>query len=82
MKVLLAAALLSLTGCSIDRNGVVHHVIIGFGVVSVPRTNTVAQVTRVKAVGLYAGPGNVYVGYGNLLTTEIQTNANVIIEVK
>jgi hypothetical protein len=66
----------------IDRNGVAHHVVIGFGVVSVPHTNTVAQVTRVKAVGVYAGPGNVYIGAGSFLTTTIQTNANVVVEIK
>lgn len=83
MKVLLTAALLCLTGCSISRNGVVHHVIIGFGVVSVPTpTNTAAQVTSAKAIGVYAGSGNFYVGAGSLLTANVQTNANVILEIK
>ena len=72
-----------MTGCSITRNGVVHHVVIGFGVVSVPvPTNTVAQVTRAKAIGIYAGPGNFYLGAGSLLTADVQTNANVILEIR
>ena len=81
----IALAALILTGCSFERNGVVHHVIIGFGVVSVPVTNAVAQVSRINALGVYggnlAGPACA-VGYLSSTITTIQTNANLILEIK
>lgn len=83
MKAVLAAMLMTLTtGCVVHQNGVARHVVIGFGIVSVPQTNSVAQITRVKAVGVYAGPGSFNVGAVSQLTANIETNANVIIEVK
>jgi len=78
--------LLLLAGCSINRPGVVHHVIIGFGIVSVPNTNSVAQVTKVRALGAYFGsqPGpQAAIGFVNETTTQIQDTAtNMVIEVK
>lgn len=79
-------ALMLLAGCTIERNGVVKHVIIGFGVVSVPKTNQVALVTRIQAVGLYAGTGvgpRCAIGYVNGITAQISDNAtNILIETK
>lgn len=85
MRVFAAAALLCLAGCTIERKGVVHHVVIGFGVVSVNKTNLAAQVTSAKAFGVYCSdaPGTKFsAGYLSQTTTAIQTNSNVIVEVK
>lgn len=83
VKGLLAAALLCLTGCAIDRNGVVHHVVIGFGVVSVPKTNTVAQVTKVKALGVYYSGMQMAAGYIGSTVTEVSPSAtNLVLEIK
>lgn len=76
------AALLALAGCTIERNGVVHHVIIGFGVVSVNKTNVAAQVVRTHALGVYASGPVIAAGYLSQLTTDVQTNSNVIIEIR
>lgn len=84
VKGLLAAALLCLTGCSIDRNGVVHHVVIGFGVVSVPKTNSVAaQVIKVNALGLYYGPVQAVFGYvGSTMTSVSPSATDIVLEIK
>lgn len=82
MRYCLIVALMLLAGCTIEQGGVAKHVVIGFGVVTVPKTNVVAQVTKVTAIGFYGGPGNFYLGAGSLLTTTVQTNANVILEIK
>lgn len=78
------ALMLALTGCAIDRNGVTHHVIIGFGVVSVPKTNEVAQVARIRALGVYAGnlvgPSCAAGWLSSTVTVVKQTNA--LIEIK
>jgi len=85
VKILITALALLLAGCTFQKNGVVHHVIIGFGVVSVNKTNLAAQVTSAKAVGVYCSdaPGAKFVaGYLDQTTTSIRTNSNVILEVK
>ena len=83
VKGLLAAALLCLTGCSIDRKGVVHHVIVGFGVVSVPKTNSVAQVVKVNALGIYYGGVQMVAGYIGSTVAEISPSAtNLVLEIK
>lgn len=77
-------ALLALTGCAIERNGVVHHVIVGFGVVSVPKTNEVAQITKVRALGVYAGNligPSCAVGFLSSTITEVKAT-NAVIEIK
>ena len=85
MKLLatLSAALL-LCGCAYtDRNGVKSHVIIGFGIVRSGNTNEVGgTVLNVKAVGLYTGGRTLSLGYVNQTRVEIQTNANVVLEIK
>lgn len=77
---------LLMTGCAFKRNGSVHHVVIGFGVISVPCTNAVAEVTKIKAVGAYAGGGvgpRFALGYVDGTVTSIDASAtNVVIEVK
>lgn len=79
---LVAAVALLLTGCTIERKGVVHHVIVGFGVVSVNKTNLDAQVVQARALGVY-GSGSVFAaGYLNQTTTTVKTNSNVIIELR
>jgi len=83
---LLAAlsATLLLCGCAYtDKNGVRSHVIVGFGVVRCGSTNEVAgTVLNVKAVGLYTGGRTLGLGYLNQTRVELQTNANVIVELK
>jgi hypothetical protein len=80
---LLALLVMILAGCAIERNGVVHHVVIGFGIVSVPKTNDVAQVTRVRSFGVYGGNlvgPSCAVGY--LSSTIVVVKTNVILEIK
>lgn len=75
-----------LSGCTVERNGVVKHVVIGFGVVTVPRTNAVATISRVKAVGVYYSSGagsKLSLGYVNGTTAQVENSAtNVVIETK
>jgi len=79
----LSAALL-LCGCAYtNRNGVKTHVIVGFGVVRSPNTNEISgNVINVKSVGLYTGGRTLSLGYMNQTRVEIQTNANVTLEIK
>lgn len=83
---MLLPLVLLLAGCSINRSGVVHHVIIGFGIVSVPATNTVANVTKVRALGAYFGntpAPQAVIGFVNETTAQIEATAtNTVIEVK
>lgn len=85
MKLLatLSAALL-LSGCVYtDKNGVRTHVIVGFGLVRSGNTNESAgTVLNVKAVGLYTGGRSMSLGYVNQTRVELQTNANVVLELK
>ena len=85
MKLLatLLSALL-LCGCVYtDKNGARSCVIVGFGIVRSGGTNQpVGTVLNVKAVGLYAGSRTASLGYINQTRIEIQTNANVIVELK
>lgn len=81
----LAALLALATGCTIERNGVVHHVVIGFGVVSVGTADVPAKVMKVNAVGLYTTSGPRFkLGAGLLSETsiEVKTNANILLEVR
>lgn len=80
MKTLLPALML-LSGCTINRNGVVHHVIIGFGIVSVQSTNQ-ATIVKAKSLGVYAGPRNLTLGLSAVTVADIPTNSNVLIEIK
>ncbi len=85
MKLCSALLLFLLVGCSVERQGVVRHYIFGLGVVTVHRTNTLAQVVSTKALGVYVSeaPGAKFtVGYVDQISTAIRTNSNVIIEVK
>jgi hypothetical protein len=87
MRLCLIAALgLLLAGCAFERNGVVRHVVIGFGVVTVPKTNTVALVTRIQALGAYCGTGvgpQFSLGYVNGVVTQIDSSAtNLVLEIK
>jgi hypothetical protein len=82
---LAAAVALMLAGCTTERNGVVRHVIIGFGVVSVNKTNPAALIVSAQAAGFYAasGPGAKFaLGYLNQTAVSAQTNSNVILELR
>jgi len=83
-KLLAAVLLFLLVGCTVERNGTVHHVILGFGVVSVNKTASGATVTRARVLGLYCreAPGTCAAGYASQTTIEVPTNSNVVIEVK
>jgi len=83
MRLALVAALLLLTGCSYERNGVVRHVIIGFGVVSVTKTNPVATISRSQAVGIVANGPQVSLGYVNATVLMAdKTATNIVLEIK
>jgi len=78
------ATTLLLCGCVYtDRNGGRTHIIVGFGIMRCGNTNEIAgAVLNVKAVGLYTGGRTLGLGYLNQTRVEIQTNANVIVELK
>jgi hypothetical protein len=80
---LLLLPVLLLAGCSglpiHGKDGTVHYLIVGLGVVSTPTTNrTAAVVTDVRALGLSVtdGPGlKCALGYGSSTTVRIPDNA-------
>lgn len=85
MKVLAAIlTALALSGCAhTGKNGVRTHVIVGFGVVRVFRPCPAGgSVLTVQALGLYAGGRSASLGYLNQTRTEIETNANIILDLK
>jgi hypothetical protein len=78
--------LLLFAGCiPLRKGGTTHYVIVGFGVVSVPSTNSpAAQVVRSQAIGLTVSdqPGvKVGIGYASSTTVNIRTNQNIAIEI-
>jgi hypothetical protein len=86
MRILGLALLVGLAGCAPFHKGdTTHYVVIGFGVVSVPRTNTSpVQVVKSQAIGLSVSdqPGIKFgIGYSSSTTVSIHTNQNVLIEV-
>lgn len=87
MKSLIAAcALLCCAGCiNYDRNGTEHHVIIGFGIVSVSHTNkAVATVVKTQVLGLGVSDtavSRVGLGYSSVTEVRVNTNENMLIEV-
>ena len=72
------------SGCVPFRTkGTTHYLVLGVGIVSVSTTNqVVAQVTRANVVGLMASERGVKIGYGAETSVGIETNANIVIEVK
>lgn len=83
---LLAALSIALLVCGCaytDKNGRRCHIIIGAGIVRHSTTNeTGATILNVKAVGLYTGTGTISLGYVDQTRVEVQTNANVLIELR
>lgn len=80
------AVCLLCAGCmSFNRNGTTHHVIIGFGIVSVNNTNNAAAtVIKSQAIGLNLSDGagtKLGLGYSSTTVVKVHTNENVIIEV-
>lgn len=76
---------LLLSGCAIERNGTVHHVVIGFGIVSVPATTSpAAQAVRTQALGIHISdaPGPRFtLGYVNGIVVTVADGAtNIIVE--
>lgn len=63
----------------------IHHVVIGFGVVSTPRQpEEQPQVIKTQYLGIMASqePGaKLGIGYGSNIATIVPTNRNVVIEV-
>lgn len=80
-SLLLAAVLPVLAGCAYTKDGVTHHVIIGFGVVTVQSTNA-ATVVKAHSLGVYAGPHSLNLGWSAVTSADIPTNSNVLIEIK
>jgi hypothetical protein len=74
-----------LCGCTTSKNGVTHHFIVGFGVVSVNNAQTnLAVIQKATMIGVYGntGPtGRVGLGYMKVQTIEIATNSNLLIDV-
>ncbi len=86
-----ALALCTLCGCSgikwAGRDGTIHHVILGFGVVSVPANNDKSSVvaTRSETLGIHVSdqPGvRVAIGYTSSSTIAVpETTENIVVEV-
>lgn len=71
------------SGCSMtDKAGVTHHVILGFGVVSVARSNSVVQVEQTRVLGLDLSNGGSAFGVVNRVTTYVDPGADVGVEVE
>lgn len=86
VRLLGLAFLVCLAGCAPFHKGdTTHYVVLGFGVVSVPRTNTSpVQVVKAQAIGLSVSdqPGIKFgAGYSSSTTVSIHTNQNILIEV-
>jgi hypothetical protein len=78
------AGVLVLNGCAIRSKGTVHHIIIGFGIVSVKQTNGI-EVSKAQALGLaiYAKEGfRLSAGYScNIFTSIPDGTTNLLLEV-
>jgi hypothetical protein len=85
-SLLTACVLFCCSGCiTYNRDGTSHHVIIGFGIVSVNNTNrTAATVVTTKLLGVGysddSGP-RAAVGYSSSTVIRVATNQNAQIEV-
>lgn len=78
---LLFMALLA-NGCVVKKSGRTHHFIFGFGIVSVSNTNEhAAKIVHSRALGIAASAGNFNMGWSSTITTHINTNQNLLIEV-
>ena len=82
MRRLAALLALALGGCAIPiKDGqCVHHVILGLGVVTTTRTNSIADVKRVTTLGVGLTERSLDVGYHSSLSIAVKTNANIVIE--
>lgn len=73
-----------ISGCTVCNKGTVHHIILGFGVVSVSAgTNNLAKVVNSNVVGIHlsSGPGlKAGVGYASQATVYVNST-NLLIEV-
>lgn len=72
-----------LAGCVLPGKNSTRHVIIGFGIVSVPRTNVVASVTKYSVLGFKFGPESMALGYSHGTWIAIdRTITNLVLEIK
>jgi hypothetical protein len=73
-----------LCGCTISRKGTVHHIIVGFGIISVSQTNRI-EITKSQALGLaiYVKEGFRFnAGYSSSVVASIpDSTTNTIIEI-
>jgi hypothetical protein len=79
MKRLSWLLLVLLTGCvPLGRN---THLVLGLGVFRVQQTNEV-KVVKVDALGIHAGDGRFNLGLSSVMTANIPTNSNTVLEIK
>lgn len=79
MKRLSWLLLMLLTGCvPLGRN---THLVLGIGVFKVQQTNDV-KVVKADAIGFYLGDGRFNLGASSVMTANIPTNSNTILEIK
>lgn len=83
-NLLVLCLLLLGSGCvPFHKDGTTHYLVIGVGIVSVNDTNrSAAQVTRANALGVAVTGRGLTAGYLAETSVAIQTNENVVIEVK
>lgn len=77
--------LLLLPGCSYYRGGKQHHLVLGFGVVTVDTNSPATIVVKSTTVGLGASlfpVGRCVVGFSDTTAIMAATNQNVVIEIK
>lgn len=79
MKRLSWLLLVLLTGCvPLGRN---THLVLGIGVFKVQQTNEV-KVVKANTLGVHAGDGRFNLGLSSVLTANIPTNSNTILEIR
>ena len=76
----------TLAGCApyVDKSGTRHYIVIGFGIVSVSKTNDAVQVVKNSSLGVevQSRPFKLAVGADSTTEIAVKTNANVSVELE
>lgn len=79
MRRLVPLFLMLLTGCvPLGRN---THLVLGIGVFRVANTNDV-KVVKADTLGIHAGDGRLNLGLSSVMTANVPTNSNTILEIR
>lgn len=73
--------LFTLTGCiPFQEQGKKCHLVLGIGIFQTETTNEV-HIVRVSQFGAYVGDGRFSLGFSELYSASVPTNANVVLEI-